>query len=241
MGAVSYLNTKPLLYGIERAGIMEDIELITDYPSRIADMLLNDEIDIGLVPVSIIPLMKEYYINTDYCIGSNGAVASVCLFSEVPITQVEKLLLDYQSRTSVQLARLLLKEYWKKKLVFADGGTDFREKITGTTAGVVIGDRALEQRKISRYHYDLGEAWKLHTGLPFVYAAWISNKKLEPGFIREFNEANKAGIGLIDQLVQNTEYHFFDLDTYYKKYISFELDEEKKQGMKLFLKSITRL
>jgi len=64
---------------------MEDIALTIDYPSRIASMLLKDEIDMGLVPVAILPLMKEYYINGDYCIGSDGPVASVCLFSETPI------------------------------------------------------------------------------------------------------------------------------------------------------------
>jgi len=239
MGAVSYLNTKPLLYGIERSGIMKDIELITDFPSRIAQMLLNDEIDMGLVPVSVIPFMKEYYIITDYCIGSNGAVASVCLFSESPLEKIEYVLLDDQSRTSVQLVRLLFKEYWKKEVGFIDGGSDFREKITGKTAGLVIGDRALEQRKISAFHYDLGEAWKLYTGLPFVFAAWISNKKLEPGFIRDFNEANRSGIGHIDLLLKDISYRFFDLKTYYKNYISFDLDEQKREGLKLFLKKIT--
>ncbi len=101
MGAVSYLNTKPLLYGIERAGIRKDIDLIIDYPASIASMLLNDEIDIGLVPVAIIPLMEEAHINGNYCIGSNGNVASVCLFSETPVEKIETVLLDYQSRTSL--------------------------------------------------------------------------------------------------------------------------------------------
>ena len=189
VGAVSYLNTKPLLFGIEHAEVRNKIELKIDYPSRIAAMLLNDEIDIGLVPVAIIPKLEEYYLNTDYCIGSDGAVASVCLFSEVPIHKVEKVLLDYQSRTSVQLAKILLKEYWKVDPVAEDAKEDFREHIYGTTAGLVIGDRALEQRKKSAYIYDLGEAWKNFTDLPFVFAAWISNKNLDKNFIKEFNEA----------------------------------------------------
>jgi len=113
VGAVSYLNTKPLLYGIRQAEIISAIELTIDYPSRIASMLLRDEIDIGLVPVAIIPQMKEYHINGDFCIGSDGPVASVCLFSEEPMDRIEKVLLDYQSRTSVELARVLLKQYWK--------------------------------------------------------------------------------------------------------------------------------
>src|ERR1700735_1167941 len=99
IGAVSYLNTKPLLYGIERAPVRKDIELIIDYPAKIAAMLLEDRIDMGLVPVAVIPSMGEYYINGEFCIGSNGNVASVCLFSEVPLERVERVLLDYQRGT----------------------------------------------------------------------------------------------------------------------------------------------
>ena len=109
VGAVSYLNTKPLLYGIRRSELINRIELIEEYPSRIAAMLLNDEIDVGLVPVAIIPKLAESHIITNYCIGAEGEVASVALFSEVPIQQVTTVLLDYQSRTSVNLARILEK------------------------------------------------------------------------------------------------------------------------------------
>ena len=146
---------------------MQELELIIDYPARIAEQLVRDEIDMGLVPVAIIPRLNDYYINGDYCIGSNGAVASVCLFSEVPIEKIETVLLDYQSRTSVQLARVLLERYWKINPRLIDAGKDYRDHIHGTTAGVVIGDRALEQRKLSPYIYDLGEAWKKMTGLSF--------------------------------------------------------------------------
>jgi chorismate dehydratase len=238
VGAVSYLNTKPLLYGIENSDIINNIELKIDYPSRIASMLLNDEIDIGLVPVAIAPLMKEYFINTNYCIGCDGPVASVCLFSEVPINKIEKVLLDYQSRTSVQLARILIKEYWKINPEFINAKEDFRNDINETTAGIVIGDRALEQRKISPYVYDLGEAWKNYTGLPFVFAAWISNKKLPEDFIKKFDEANATGLMNLDRVLQNLHYDVFDLRSYYTKYIQFSLDDEKRKGLELFLKKL---
>ena len=235
MGAVSYLNTKPLLYGIERAPIREKIDLVIDYPSRIAGMLLNDEIDMGIVPVAVIPLMQEYHINGDYCIGSNGSVASVCLFSESPLEKIETVLLDYQSRTSVQLARILLKEYWKINPKLIDAGKDFRDHIKGTTAGIVIGDRALEQRKISPYIYDLGEAWKALTGLPFVFAAWISNKPLDPAFIKEFDEANRQGLRQIDAVVAANPYPLFDLHDYFTKYLDYQLNEDKRRGLQKFL------
>ena len=238
MGAVSYLNTKPLIYGFEK-GIMEnEIDLIIDYPAKIAAALLNDEIDIGLVPVAIIPEMKNYFIIGDHCIGSEGEVASVCLFSEVPMEQIETVLLDYQSRTSVKLAQVLMKEFWKIKPVIKKADADFRSLITHTTAAVVIGDRALEQRKISAYHYDLALAWQHHTGLPFVFAAWISNKPLEEEFISKFNAANDIGLQHIDEIVATNPYPVFDLKKYYLNYISYNLTAGKKAGLKLFLEKI---
>ena len=235
---MSYLNTKPLLYGIQRSAIMNDIILRIDYPSRIGSMLVNDEIDLGLVPVAIIPELKSYYINTDYGISCDGPIASVCLFSESPIDKVEKVLFDYQSRTSVILAKILLKEYWKIQPELIDGGEDFRNHIKGTVAGVVIGDRALEQRKKSTYIYDLGEAWKQLTGLPFVFAAWISNKKLDTGFVNEFNTANGIGLNDIEAVLKDLDYDVFDLHDYYTRYISYKLDASKKEGMDLFIRKL---
>ncbi len=184
----------------------DQVELITEYPSKISAMLIEDEIDLGLVPVAIIPELKEHYIISDYCIGCNGEVASVCLFSEVPLERIEKILLDYQSRTSVELLKILINEYWKIDPVLELATPDYRHNIKGTTAGLVIGDRAFEQRKISTYRYDLGLEWKKFTGLPFVFAAWISNKKLTDSFIESFNNANLFGLKQIDKVVKENHY-----------------------------------
>ncbi len=235
---MSYLNTKPLLYGIKRSGLMDKIELIEDYPAKIAAMLLNDEIDVGLVPVAIIPKMKEHFIVTDFCIGAENNVASVCLFSEVPMNEIETVLLDYQSRTSVNLAKILLQHYWKKEVVFEDAKEDFRKHIKGTTAGIVIGDRALQQRKTSKYIYDLAAAWKDFTKLPFVFAAWIANKKLDENFIDAFNMANAYGVKHIDEVLKENSFEDYDLWKYYTENISYELNEEKKLGLKRFLEFI---
>jgi chorismate dehydratase len=238
VGAVSYLNTKPLIYGFENGLMKGEVDLFIDYPSKIAAMLLNNEMDIGLVPVAIIPEMKEHYIISDFCIGSVREVASVCLFSEVPINKIETILLDYQSRTSVALLKILIKEYWKINVKFEETSENYQSKISGTVAGLVIGDRALQQRKISPYIYDLGLEWKKFTGLPFVFAAWISNKKLEENFIKNFNEANAFGLNQIDKVVKETPYKTFDLRHYYTDCISFDLDENKKKGLELFLGKI---
>lgn len=236
VAAVSYLNTKPLLYGLRHHEVRHQMELVEDYPAKIAQMLIDDKVDVGLIPVAATLKLSDWHVVGDYCIGSEGAVASVCIFSEVPMEEVETVLLDYQSRTSVNLARVLLKEYWKKSVRLVDAsGEDYRSQLTGTTAGVVIGDRALEQRLRSKYIYDLGEVWKKHTGLPFVFAAWIANKVLPPCFEEKFNEANANGLLHIDEVVKENVFAAYDLKAYYTRCISYELTEEKKKGMALFL------
>jgi chorismate dehydratase len=241
VGIVNYLNTLPLLSGIERSPVMNEIELIRDYPSRIAASLLDGSIDVGLVPVAIIPFLPSWHINTDYCIGADGAVASVCIFSDVPLEEAESVLLDYQSRTSGQLATLLLRDYFKVKAVPVAAEPGFQELINGKTAGVVIGDRALIQRHKSKYVYDLGEAWKLHTGLPFVFAAWISTKELDPGFVERFNDANREGLNHIEEIVSKTPFEYFDLQEYYTKYIQYDLTDERRMALDLFLSKISPL
>ncbi|MCW3088861.1 MAG: menaquinone biosynthesis protein [Sediminibacterium sp.] len=229
------------MYGLKRSGLMDRIELIEAYPARIAEMLLEDRIDVGLVPVAVIPKLAEAHIITGYCIGTTGEVASVALFSEVPLGDVTKVLLDYQSRTSVNLARILLKEYWKKEVLLEEAKEDFRLHISGTTAGVVIGDRALEQRKISAYTYDLGAAWKAYTGLPFVFAAWVANKPLDEDFIDAFNRANGYGVAHINEVVAEHTYPVYDLAKYYTENISYVLDDAKKQGLALFLEKLKQV
>lgn len=119
------------------------------------------------------------------------------------------------------------------KFVAAKPG--YQDQIKATTAGLVIGDRSFEQRLISKYVYDLGEAWKAHTGLPFVFAAWISNKPLDEAFVQRFDEANGVGLNHLDQVIAKHPYKLFDLKKYYTECISYQLDERKKEGLKKFL------
>lgn len=236
VGAVSYLNTKPLLFGIERSDeLMKVIELVKDYPSKIAEQLINNEIDIGLVPVVVIPQLKTYNIVSDFCIAAEDNVASVCLFSDVNINNIEKVLLDYQSKTSVALLKVLLQHYWKKDVILEDAQKDFAEDIKGTTAGVLIGDRALKQRLKSKFIYDLAAAWKAMTGLPFIFAAWIANKKLPPDFLELFNKKNAEGVNNIDAVLQSVSCNFYDMRTYFTQNISYVLSDKKLKGMNLFL------
>jgi chorismate dehydratase len=216
--------------------VLDRMELTEDYPAKVAEQLLNNEIDIGLVPVAIIPKMKQHFIVSDYCIGAEGEVASVSLFSEVRIYEVQNVLLDYQSRTSVNLAKILMRDFWKVSPEVEDAGTDYISQIKGTTAGVVIGDRALEQRGRSAYNYDLASAWKKMTNLPFVFAAWIANKPIDKEFMNAFNQANAYGLSMLDEVIAENPYEAYDLKTYYTKNISYELTADKKEGLNLFLK-----
>jgi chorismate dehydratase len=238
VGAVSYLNTKPLIYGFENGMMPDEIELLFDFPANIARQLLNDQIDVGLVPVAALPAMQEFHIISDYCIGCDGAVASVCLFSDVPLQDIKTILLDYQSRTSVALLKILIKEHWKITPEFIAAEKGFEQNIKGTTAGLVIGDRAFKQIPVSKYHYDLGLAWKEMTGLPFVFAAWVSNKKMTAEFINSFNAATSLGLQNIDTIVSAINYKEADLNDYYKNKISFLLDDKKKAALQLFLSKL---
>lgn len=230
---MGYLNTLPLLYGLRKSAL--PIQLIPDYPARVAGQLLNGEIDLGLVPVAVIPRLKEAHIVGDYCIGCNGPVASVALFSEKPMEAIEQVCLDYQSRTSASLLRILLKDYWKKEVEYLPPDEDFRSLIHGSTAGLVIGDRAFEQARLSPVQYDLGQAWKDFTGRPFVFAAWVSNKELPQDFIEAFNRACGMGFAHLDEIVAENPFPPYDLKKYYTENISYRLDEEKKAAMQLFL------
>ncbi len=240
IGAVSYLNTRPLLYGVEQSGLMSQIELIKAYPAMIAQDLIDGNIDMGLVPVAVIPLLKEAHLVSKYCIGAESAVASVCIFSDVPMEQIENVYLDYQSRTSVQLAKILLQQFWKKDVNFIKADEGYIHQINGTSAGVIIGDRALQARSNFKYVYDLAEAWIAYTGLPFVFATWIANKAIPDDFINAFDLANEYGLNHIDDVISSITdaSSGYDLHTYFTKNISYDFNEQKKKGLALFLKSL---
>ncbi|HRD56839.1 MAG TPA: menaquinone biosynthesis protein [Ferruginibacter sp.] len=238
VGAVSYLNTKPLVYGFEKGLMQQDIELQFDYPANVAAKLLNNEIDIGLIPVAVLPKLQEHYVVSDFCIGASGPVASVCLFSDVPLNEIKQILVDYQSRTSAALLKILLKEYWKINPELVDTGNGYQQNIKGTTAGLIIGDRALLQRQHSNYIFDLAEAWQQMTGLPFVFAAWIANKKLPQNFIQSFNETTGIGLKHIEEIVSTIEFNEYDMHQYYTQNIDYRLDEKKLEAVKLFLSKL---
>ncbi len=211
------------------------MELTVDYPAKIAGQLIDGTVDVGLVPVAIIPKLKESHIISDFCIGAESPVASVCLFSEVPLQEIKRIYLDYQSRTSVALLKILVREYWKLDVELVETADAYEGLIKRTDAGLVIGDRALRQRLVSPFIYDLAEHWIRFTSLPFVFAAWVSNKPLPVEFIQQFNDANAIGLNNIPTVVAENAYPHYDLTVYYTQNISYRLTPSKRQGLQRFL------
>ena len=242
IGAVSYLNTRPLLLGMEQSPFKERIDLVKSYPAQIAQDLLDDTIDIGLIPVAIMPLISNPQIVSKYVIGTEGEVASVALFSQVPMDQIEKVYLDYQSRTSVALAKILFKQHWKKEVEFLIATEGYINEISGTTAGIIIGDRALVSLNRFEHIYDLGLAWKAHTGLPFVFAAWVANKPIPAEFMEAFDAANGYGLKHLNEVISliPANEQVYDLHKYYTENISYELTPEKREGLEKFLEIIKK-
>ena len=225
---------------MEQSPFKERIELMKAYPAQIAQALLDDTIDIGLVPVAVIPLLKQPQLVSKYVIGTEGEVASVALFSQVPMDQIKKVYLDYQSRTSVALAKILFKQYWNKEVEFLTATEDYISQIKGNTAGIIIGDRALASLNKYEYIYDLGSAWKAYTGLPFVFAAWVANKPLPEEFMEAFDAANAYGLDKLDEVIAliPASQQVYDLHKYYTDNISYELTDEKRAGLAKFLEAL---
>ena len=233
VGAVSYLNTKPMVHFFEQGLLSATIDF--DYPANVAQRLLDKSIDVGLVPVAVIPQLESPQIVSEFCIATDGEVASVCLFSEVPFDQVETILLDYQSKSSVGLLKILLRHHWKINPELTAANAGYENQIVSTTAGLVIGDRALLKRKSAKYVYDLGSAWKEMTGLPFVFAVWLANKELSQTFLREFNNAIEMGLNHIPEIAASLDFEAYDLLHYYNHNINYRLDHKKRTAIDKYL------
>ena len=239
ISAVSYLNTKPFVYGLQHSDLINRVGLSLDNPALCASKLSSDLADIGLIPVAAIADVPNARLISDFCIASSGKVRTVVLLSNVPLLEISRIVLDYQSRTSVQLVQILAKHYWKINPFWENGQQGYIERhIDKTTAVVIIGDRAFESEKNFTYCYDLGEAWKIFTGYDFVFACWIANKPIDIGFISDFNKAIADGLLHLDKVIEECEYIYpnYSLKEYFNENISFVLDESKRKGLELFLK-----
>ena len=238
--SISYLNSIPFVYGLENSDIGVDLSL--EIPSVCGQKLIENKVDLALLPVAVIPSLDFAEVVSPYCISSDGEVQTVCLFSQVPLEQIKTILLDYHSITSNALVKLLSKYFWKIQPDFKKSEINFESKISGNTAGVIIGDRAYKYRDDFPFIYDLSYEWKKFCGLPFVFACWVSNKPLDSSFKKAFSSALKYGISNLDLALSEKSDTFctqIDKIKYLKEVINYDLTDEKRKSMQMFLDLIS--
>ncbi len=246
ISAVRYANTYPFIYGMSVTGFDRKVDLTTDHPSDCASKLIKREADIGLIPVAALPLIGRYKIITDYCLGAYGKVRTVMLLSNCSFRDIRKIFLDYRSRSSVNLVRILARNFWSASFEWADTspGFDFLN-IASDEAVVLIGDQCFEYEKSYINRIDLAEEWFNYTGLPFTFACWTANRELDKDFIREFNDALATGVRNIPDVVskfgQTGTIRGDDLFTYLTGNMSFDLNDDKRKAIDLFLRFMNEL
>ncbi|MDZ7739442.1 MAG: menaquinone biosynthesis protein [Bacteroidales bacterium] len=239
ISAVKYSNTYPLLYGLLHSGIELNADIEIDHPADCARKVSAGEADIGLVPVVIIPSIPGLSIIGDYCIGTEGPVRTVLLLSNKPVNTLDTIYLDHRSRTSVALTRLLAHKFWKCRFKYKDTSEDFNFTGIADNEGVVlIGDQCYDMESDFSYKTDLAVEWNKYTGMPFVFACWVSNKTFSEQFIAKFNKALEYGVNSIDRVV---DYYRSQgsmppdvLDDYLNNNIDYIFDNRKKKAMNTF-------
>lgn len=231
---VSYLNSKPFLRGIQQSELMDKIELSLDIPSVCAGKLIAGSVDIGLIPVAVIPQLNEPYIISDFCISADGPVDSVFLFANQPLEQLTDIWLDKHSRTSNNLTKVLAENYWNIEVRYHEREEDI-VSLKVNEGMVLIGDRTFSTKGNYKYVYDLAQEWKKFTGKPFVFAAWVANKPVASEFLGQFNAALRNGVDQIQQVIDTEQRNDFDVSYYLRENLNFQLNAEKREVISLFL------
>ncbi len=244
ISAVSYLNTFPFVYGLKKSGQAGDFRLELDVPSVCARKLQNGEADIALVPVGALPDIPGHRIVSPYCIGAKEKVRTVLLLSRVPLREIRSVHLDYDSRTSVRLVRILAKHYWQINPQWYNLQTDLSVRQEQHPSLVAIGDKTFRMRDQYPYVYDLAEEWYRFTGLPFVFAVWVTRKQLPETSIRALNKDLEFGLKHKAEALDYFRARLpecGDCLAYLENDISYELDQAKREGMALFLSYLSEL
>lgn len=243
ISVVKYINSLPYIYGIENCMHQLNASISYDTPADCYLKLKDGKCDLGLVPVVALKENKGFRLFMDYGLWTPGTVKSVILVSKTAIDNVREIQLDYQSKTSVELVKILCRDYWKIKPQFVEGIPGFEnEDFSGSKAKLIIGDRAFSFYNQGYLITDLGEAWKKHTGLGFVFAAWMSNTNLTAGFREEFRKALDLGLENIDRIAEicPSSLSPAEIKTYLSKNIHYKLDVSARKGLNLFLEVLKK-
>ena len=243
ISVVSYLNSAPLVYGIQHSPDLADCSVSLDVPATGASKLASGEADIALVPVGAFSEPGQVQWVGNFCIGVEGPVRTVCLFSEVPLSKIKRIYLDPHSRTSVQLIRILAHNHWNLNPEFIPASVGFEtSSIKGESAGVCIGDKVFGIEGRYPFCYDLAQEWILYSGLPFVFAAWAVTRPVDPEMIKTLDQAQARGIKAIPDIARDWSLKMnlpeSDIRDYLTRNISYPFTKEKKEGMEKFFSLI---
>ena len=246
ISAVRYANTYPFIYGLTESGFDKSAIIETDHPSVCAEKIISGRADLGLIPVGAMPEVKQPVVVSDYCIGADGKVRTVQMMSNSHLEDVTRIYLDYRSRTSVRLIKVIAGNFWNRNFEWRTTDEMFDFGVTEKNAAVVlIGDQCFTYESRYLYRWDLAEVWKMNTGLPFVFACWVANKALPDLFVSEFNNALARGVMNLDMVVErfrNTgPINGEELREYLSRNIDFILDNQKRRAMDLFLDLVKKL
>jgi chorismate dehydratase len=252
VGAVSYLNTKPLIEGLAETLIGRGT-LELDLPSRLADRLKVAQLDVALIPSVEFFAKPDWFILSDACIGCRGPVWSVRALFRKPPHQVRSLALDVGSRTSAAMLRVLLAETYGIQPELEPFAIDAPVESTSADCVLVIGDRAMRQQWDGVVeHWDLGEQWVRRTGLPFVFAMWIANPSSRAGYDdaawkwleRALEEARDRGCGKMAELaMRHCKQYALTREqclAYFEKNLYFQLDGSMLEGLRCYEQMVRR-
>jgi cyclic dehypoxanthinyl futalosine synthase len=244
VAAVEYLNAQPLYDALAGA---PEVSLRLGLPAHVARQVAEDEADIALMPVAAAATLGDLRIARGMAIGSKGAVRSVVIVSERPVDELTELGLDLSSRSSVVLARLLLRARrgGNEPRLFGCTPTDGLASVRGTRGALVIGDPALGIEGRYPHVFDLGQAWLEHTGLPFVFAAWFGREgALSSAGERILTSARDLGLGrreaLADAHAQKSGLPKESLRAYLRDAIRYDFGDLERKGLERFFDEAAR-
>jgi chorismate dehydratase len=238
LGAVSYLNTKPLVYGLD--AYPDRFHVRFDVPAKCASLLHEGRVDLGLIP-AIEYLGGEYWMVPDISIASDGEIVSVAVFTRVPIDQVKTLALDVSSRTSVALTRVLCVMRWGIAPSFTTADPDLGTMLENADAALLIGDPALDSDpgRHGAAKIDLGSEWQALTGLPFVYAMWTGRAgAAAPDQCRALQAARDMGVARVAEIARDVAGgdpgREAQAHRYLRDNVKYGLGEREAQGLRRF-------
>jgi chorismate dehydratase len=238
IGAVSYLNARPLLVALK--DIDPQLEVVLDYPSRLADALAAGRLDVAMIPSIEYARNPDYTIISDSCIACDGRVRSVKLYGRCPVEDIATLALDEGSRTSVALTKILLKERFGVTPRCQPLPIGASLKKTLADAVLLIGDRGMTLTSGAfEFIWDLGEEWSQWTGLPFVFSVWVARPGVDlHGLSQKLSAARDVGLTRLEEIARKEAptigIPVEDCLSYLRDHLVFRLGARQKRGLERF-------